>query len=640
MTIRTQSLLAAVLIGSLSSCESASPPLAQTPAPQTTKIADQNGLTLSGELICGKAFTSIAAIQGEQAISSMIDQTVETEAVVTGNFVSGLDGFFIQAPDAEQDQSVNTAEGIFVAQTNRIEGLVRGTRVRIRAVVQELGERAPSLTTLIPATDGIVLCASGVALPSAIEINQAPSSWSQFEGMRIRINHTMTLLGNDELVRFGALTVGFNGRQYSPTEILSPGPEARALEEKNKLERITLDDNRIDEQPKNLWFLPRAIDAKLGLRSGSKITGIAGIVDHRMGRARIQLEKKLADIQLAPRPINLPAVDSKQMRIAGFNVLNYWNGDGKESGFPTERGASSKADFQRQTNKLVASISAIQPDVAALMEVENDGYGPLSSLAQLVGALNRKLGKLGDYTFVRSKSDKLGSDAIRVALIYRTSRVRLVGASESLTSEEFDTFARTPFAQSFQLIADNSLPITVIANHFKSKGGCNEADSANQDQGDGQGCWNAIRTTMARQLAQWAKSDPTHSGVEQILLVGDFNAYAKEDPTRLMLSQGFVDAIDLMQEQNRATKNPNKSTESEPPYSFVYAGNSGRLDHALVTPTLAKRVVRALEWHINADELYEFDYQTDNKHGPERRDWYQANPYRSSDHDPIVLDFK
>ena len=38
------------------------------------------------------------------------------------------------------------------------------------------------------------------------------------------------------------------------------------------------------------------------------------------------------------------------------------------------------------------------------------------------------------------------------------------------------------------------------------------------------------------------------------------------------------------------------------PYSYVYDGQIGRLDHALLSPALAARLQGAAEWHINADE--------------------------------------
>ena len=112
-------------------------------------------------------------------------------------------------------------------------------------------------------------------------------------------------------------------------------------------------------------------------------------------------------------------------RIAGFNLLNLFNGDGRGGGFPTARGAASQADYQRQQAKLVATVQALQPDLAALMELENDGFGPRSSLAQFVAALNAA-GPHSDWRFVDA-GDGPGSNPIRVGLVYRASRFTPAG---------------------------------------------------------------------------------------------------------------------------------------------------------------------------------------------------------------------
>ena len=109
---------------------------------------------------------------------------------------------------------------------------------------------------------------------------------------------------------------------------------------------------------------------------------LEGVVDQRHGSYRLQLTEKLGAITQAPRPA--PPTVPGDRRIAGFNVLNLFNGDGAGGGFPTERGAASADEYARQQAKLIAVVQALDPDLAALMEIENDGYGPASSLAQFV----------------------------------------------------------------------------------------------------------------------------------------------------------------------------------------------------------------------------------------------------------------
>ena len=48
---------------------------------------------------------------------------------------------------------------------------------------------------------------------------------------------------------------------------------------------------------------------------------------------------------------------------------------------------------------------------------------------------------------------------------------------------------------------------------------------------------------------------------------------------------------------------------------------------------MAARITGAAHWHINADEPAVLDYNTEFK----AQDLYSASPYRSSDHDPVLV---
>jgi predicted extracellular nuclease len=338
---------------------------------------------------------------------------------------------------------------------------------------------------------------------------------------------------------------------------------------------------------------------------------VVGVLDQRRGKYRLQLSDKL-DVRQAARP-PAPTVPG-DLRIASLNLLNLFNGDGRGDGFPTERGAETFEQYQRQQAKLVAVVQALAPDVAALMEVENDGSGPDSTLAQFVAALNAA-GPARDYRAIDS-GERLGSDAIRVAMIYRSQSVAPQGRSASLAGGPFAGRSRVPLAQAFR--AGRGPVFVIAANHFKSKG-CGRDDDQAQgreaDQQDGQGCWNPVRVASAQRLQSWLSSDPTHSASELGLIIGDLNSYALEDPLRLLREAGWQDAFAL--------------AKVERPYSFVFDGRAGRLDHALLSAPLAARLRGAVEWHNNSDEADFLDYQQDR----------EGDPWRASDHDPVLLGF-
>ena len=549
----------------------------------------------------------IGQVQGTGLRSPLEGRTVEVEAVVVAP-MGGLGGVFVQSlvPDADP----NTSEGLFLPRERDARPRLKaGDTLRATGTVVETGDDGATLTSL--RVQSLEVTGEAPVVPMALAA--APPSvgdWERYEGMLLQIEAPLTVTGNEDLGRYGELRASFDGRLFTPTELAPPGPAAQAIAAENARLTLRLDDGRGARDPDQLWFLPDGkLDDASPVRVGSVLHGVTGVLDQRFGSHRLQLTRAPGRIEQAPRPAP-PGVPGDR-RIAGFNLLNLFNGDGRGGGFPTARGAADPAQYQRQLAKLVATVQALAPDVAALMELENDGYGPDSSLAAFVDALN-DAGPHEDWAFVDA-GEGPGTNPIRVGMVYRASRVRPVGRPAMLGEGPFRDRSRVPLAQAFR--AGQGPVFVVVANHFKSKGGCGEARDGDADRGDGQGCFNATRVESARLLHAWLAKDPTGTRPAGHLLIGDFNAYAQEDPMRLLRSQGWQDAFMQM--------------KIDRPYSFVFQGQSGRLDHALVDAGLAARLRGAAEWHANADEAPVFDYRRAG----------EASPWRASDHDPLLLGF-
>ncbi|WP_035816250.1 endonuclease/exonuclease/phosphatase family protein, partial [Cupriavidus sp. SK-4] len=166
-------------------------------------------------------------------------------------------------------------------------------------------------------------------------------------------------------------------------------------------------------------------------------------------------------------------------------------------------------------------------------------------------------------------------------------------------------------------------PVTVVVNHFKSKT-CTEATGAQADQGDGQGCWNPERVQAAQALAEWLGATPTGVSGAGVLVIGDLNSYAMEDPVRVLARRGYADMV--------------AEFAGKPAYSYVYNGQAGYLDHVLADAAAARHVMAVHAWHINADEPPAFSYAPA-PGAPAAPGHYASGPYPSSDHDPLVVDF-
>lgn len=569
---------------------------------------------------CGNLTTPIHEIQGRSGVSPKVGDVVDVEGVVTGNFQEGLGGFFIESPVGARDADASTSEGLFVLVAKRRDEVRAGRLLRIRASVTEFGETDGDRgLTALNAVSELVVCGDG-ELPEPPLVDAPVADWEVYEGMRVSLPGPVTVTGNSDLLRFGRVDVSLAGRLYSPTEVARPGAPARAVADANAKARIALDDNLEIEHPRRVWWLEPRPTAAAPWRVGTELEGVDGIVDQNMGRYRVQLTGRPSAVRQAERPDGPPDVGG-DLRIASFNVRNFFNGNGQGGDFPTPRGADTVRAFRQQRDKVVATLAAMRADVVALQEIENDGWGEDSAIVDLVDSLNRKLGRDGDYRFVRSATEQLGKDQIKVGLIYRESRVRVLGQPASLESGVFIELSRVPLAATFEPV-EGGVPFTVVSNHFKSKGGCEEASGGDRDQRDFQGCWNEARRRSARELLEWLETDPTGSGSDQTLIIGDLNAHGFEDPVRLIVDRGWQDLV--------ATK------VGVGAYSYVWRGESGRLDHALASAPFVARVSGVAEWHINADELDLFGWSNENVPERVRR---QADPgaFRSSDHDPLLV---
>jgi Ca2+-binding RTX toxin-like protein len=208
-----------------------------------------------------------------------------------------------------------------------------------------------------------------------------------------------------------------------------------------------------------------------------------------------------------------------------------------------------------------------------------------------------------------------------------------VGAFQTLDSNDdprfIDTKSRPSLAQTFEVNATGAR-FTVVVNHLKSKGSdCN--DVGDPDLGDGQGNCSQTRRAAAEALVDWLATDPTGSGDPDFLIMGDLNSYAKEDTIDEILAgsddvagtgDDFTNLIDHFQGMFA--------------YSYTFDGQAGYLDHALANASIFPYVTGAADWHINSDEPDVLDYDTTFK-PPSQDALYEVNPYRTSDHDPVVL---
>ncbi len=597
--------------------------------------------------VCVQTYTPIPDIQGS-GDTAAITGAVTTMGVVVGDYEGAspaLRGFYLQ--DMAGDGNLATSDGIFVFNGNN-NYVNLGDVVRVAGSVSEFQGQ-----TQISASS-VVACGQGSVTPVDVTLPFASATaLEQYEGMIVRLPQTLYVTEHFQLGRFGQVVLSSGDRLMQPTNIYAPGPEADALQAANNLNRIILDDASQAQNPDPIVFARggQPLSASNTLRGGDTATGIVGVMTYTWaGNSASGNAYRVRPINALggsvnfeatnPRPEGAPA-PSGSMRVAGMNLLNYFNTfDGLPDrvdnctlgvgGAATDcRGADTQAEFDRQWPKTVDAILGTQADVIGLVEIENDGYGPASALQILVDQLNAATAP-GTYAFIDADAgtgqvNALGTDAIKVGLIYKPARVTPVGATAALNTVEFvnggDSAPRNrpALAQAFQENVTGGR-LVVAVNHLKSKGSACDAP----DAGDGQGNCNTVRLNAANLLGQWLATDPTGTGDPDALIIGDLNSYAQEDPITALKTIGYTDL-----------KLYFGSWEA---YSYVFDGQWGYLDHALSNHTLTPQVLSVTDWHINADEPSVLDYNTDFKTPNLQTTLYANDWFRVSDHDPVLVD--
>jgi len=571
---------------------------------------------------CGQAATLISSVQGSGANSPLLGNNVNIEGIVVADFQNGnqLGGFFVQEEDAQADGNAQTSEGIYIASTTAV---ALGDRVRVSGTVAETF----GLTQLSSAT--VTVCASNQTLPSPATISLPVTSLDAFEtveGMSVAIAQTLTVNETYQLGRYGQVLLA-NGRLQQPTNVAEPGAAANALQAQNNLNKLMLDDASNIQNPDPVIFPATGLSADNTLRSGDTVANLHGVITYDFGIYRILPISAPNFIHTNSRPLAPIADSNANLKIASFNVLNFFNGNGAGGGFPTARGANTAAEFARQKTKIVSALAGLNADVIGVIEIENDGYSSTSAIAELTSALNTATSTTA-WKYINPGVNKIGTDEIAVGFLYRSDKATAIGKTAILNSsidpQFIDTKNRPALAQSFRVNSNRAIA-TAVVNHFKSKGSdCN--DIGDPDIGDGQGNCNITRTRAAAALVNWLRTNPTGVNDRDYLIIGDLNAYAKENPITQIINSGYTDLINQFGDNTA--------------YSYVFDGQAGYLDHGLASNALAPQVLFAADWHINADEPVSLDYNTEFKSAAQINSFYSPDAYRSSDHDPLVVSLK
>ncbi|WP_245528084.1 ExeM/NucH family extracellular endonuclease [Cellulomonas gilvus] len=596
---------------------------------------------------------TIAQIQGTGDASPLAGTTVTTSGVVTAAYpTGGRNGYVIQTAGTGGALGERTAsDGLFVYSPSTDDLVEIGDNVTVTGVVSEFNGQTQ--LTVANAAGLEVLTGTGTVTPLTGAWPRTAAAREAMESMLFLPSGDLTVSNTYSTNQYGEVGLATGTKPLLQwTEVADPQDTAAIQDVKadNAARGVVLDDGATTNylSAANQGLTPPYVSLTDPVRVGAGVTFVDPVVVTWVNNTwKLDPTQALVGSTNGPATFEntrtaAPEAVGGDVTVASFNVLNYFTtlgastascvaykdrtGDGVtvDEGC-NQRGAWDADDLERQQDKIVAAINALDADVVGLLEIENslkvDGV-PDEALATLVGALNAAAGST-KWAYVPSSGELpvVGEmDVITNALIYQPAAVVRRGPARALgtlsTGTEPFGNAREPIAQAFAPVGGGE-PVLVVVNHFKSKGSAGPLGTPDTDLGDGQGAANASRVAQATALRDWV---PTIQGdVEAVALVGDFNSYTKEDPLEVLYDAGYVDATEEL---------------SPGEYSYSFSGLAGSLDHVLLNEAALDRATGADVWEINSPESIALEYSRYNYHGSL---FYAADPYRSSDHDPVIV---
>ena len=377
---------------------------------------------------------------------------------------------------------------------------------------------------------------------------------------------------------------GFKGLTMSVRRVFSPTNQAKPLTEEYK---------EVSKLNNTATFTLTGCGYK---RNGERLHNLKAVVTDNMelkfGSGKWEGNNTRAAIEHT-----LPNVDmtgEHNVLVCGAN-LEYYLVQSLGTGY----GPDNSYEHQKQRTKVKKALAEIHADVYGLVEIEQGQ----AALAEIAADLTSLTGSHYDYV---NDGGAVDGSYTKSGYVYNSDRIQPVG----IISQNNSIVKHRKMVQGFILIENNERFIYSI-NHFKAKSG--SGTGKNADQGDGQGTFNYNRVQEAQSVLQVMEGYQNYYEDNDVLIMGDLNAYAKEDPIRKFTDAGMFDL--------------HRYFHADSSYSYVYGEQAGYLDHAIANNALINQVTGMGAWHVNSDESDEYTYDKSN----------DQTVFRYSDHDPVLV---
>jgi len=269
-------------------------------------------------------------------------------------------------------------------------------------------------------------------------------------------------------------------------------------------------------------------------------------------------------------PLPLPEIGNPRLRIVGQNAQNYLT---DFSAYNSS--CANQAEFDAKTDKMANVFLALEADIVALCEVEENDY----ILGYLCDAMNT-LSDSDVYAFITdglsASQSSSGYMPTKAGFIYRKDKVKPQGSSTSPYTSYGSAYRARLRIQAFVEIATDEV-FTLSMNHFKAK-------DSTADQSENVRLENVNKLIAALKRINYD---------DDIMVAGDLNAYPGEAPLVKLEDAGYEEQ--LLRFDSHA-------------YSYNYRGEKGLLDHVYANASMAAQVTGAKVYHINTSGSYSYRY--------------------------------
>ncbi len=537
---------------------------------------------------------AIFEIQGSDLTSPLEGENVTTVGIVTA---VDTNGFYFQDADGDGDEA--TSDGLFVF-TGGAPTVSVGDEAQVTGVVSEFGGGDELTLTQIGNPFEVTVLSSENEVPApvilgnggrALPIDSVASGitfYESLEGLLVTVEDAAAVSATDGVEIYALANQGENSDSLSDRGTVNIGPEDF------NPERVLL---QADSGVLPDFDIP-------DVNVGDTLGDVTGVLNYDNGEYEIELTQAFTATSagLELETTELVGTDT-QLTVATFNVLNLDPGDSADrfaalgAQIADNLGAPDIIGLQEIQDNNGASDALIDPNEDGISDADET----LQALVDAIAAAGGPTYEFIDHTFF--VEDGVGGQPggnIRPAYLFNPERVTLdeasVGAvSESgeFVQEQVPFFAsRVPLVATFDFNGDE---VTVVSNHFSSKGGSVPLFGSVQPTDLGQedpninGSLNE-RRQQAQAVNTFVDGVLAEEPSANVVVLGDFNEFEFISPLQIL--EGTVESTDdgfgiAEIGGPQVLDNLIDNLPENESYTFIFQGNSQTLDHILVSNSLA-----------------------------------------------------